>query len=119
MKLFHCSSCDQLVYFENTQCVNCGSALAYLPEQGEVRALQAAGDGLWTVVNGDGQNHRLCTNYIDFNVCNWTVPTDGIDGFCIACRSDVDCAGFSFYPTCRENYCCDYKSAGYWDCWEY
>ena len=32
MKLFVCASCQQVVYFENSQCTRCGHALAYLPD---------------------------------------------------------------------------------------
>jgi hypothetical protein len=31
-----------LVYFENTSCLNCGAALAYLPDVALVRALSPA-----------------------------------------------------------------------------
>ena len=30
MKIFHCDHCDNLVFFENTHCVNCGHVLAFL-----------------------------------------------------------------------------------------
>jgi hypothetical protein len=29
MRTFACASCDQLVFFENTQCLNCGAALGF------------------------------------------------------------------------------------------
>ena len=40
MKIFHSGSCDQLVFFENTTCVNCGHALAYLPDLTNMDALE-------------------------------------------------------------------------------
>jgi hypothetical protein len=31
MKTFHCTHCQNLVFFENVSCLNCGHALAYPP----------------------------------------------------------------------------------------
>ena len=39
MKVFHCDHCDQLVFFENTQCVACGHTLAFLPDLMDVGSL--------------------------------------------------------------------------------
>ena len=39
MRIFHCDACGELVYFENTSCLNCGTALAYLPAGADVNAL--------------------------------------------------------------------------------
>ena len=46
MKIFHCSQCEQLVFFENTLCVNCGKALAYLPDRKEMGTLEPLSDGV-------------------------------------------------------------------------
>ena len=40
MKLFVCSSCQQIVHFENSQCTRCGHALAYLPDHAMLTALE-------------------------------------------------------------------------------
>jgi hypothetical protein len=44
MKIFHCDHCQQLVFFENTQCVSCGHVLAFLPDLLELGSLEVAGD---------------------------------------------------------------------------
>ena len=44
VKLFVCASCQQVVYFENSQCTRCGHALAYLPERGVLAAIEPVGD---------------------------------------------------------------------------
>jgi hypothetical protein len=44
MKIFHCDHCQQLVFFENTQCVSCGHVLAFLPDLFEIGSLEVAGD---------------------------------------------------------------------------
>jgi hypothetical protein len=85
MKLFHCSRCEQLVYFENTQCVNCGSTLAYLPDAAEILALEPGPGGQWIEAKSGG-SYRLCTNYAEENVCNWALPVADPESFCLCCR---------------------------------
>jgi hypothetical protein len=84
MKSFHCDHCQQLVVFENTQCVNCGHTLAYLPDRGTLIALVPAGDGSYR--GKDKQTYRLCKNYKDQNVCNWAVPVDSPTPYCRSCQ---------------------------------
>lgn len=85
MKLFHCSSCEQLVYFENFLCVNCGSTLAYLPDRMEMVAVFSKPDGTWTEAKTFAA-YRLCQNYDRENVCNWALPADDPEPFCQSCR---------------------------------
>jgi hypothetical protein len=84
MRIFHCDACSELVYFENTTCLNCGTALAYLPEVGEVKALNPANELKWQSTGA--ANYRLCQNYSVHDVCNWTVPVDDPNPYCISCR---------------------------------
>jgi hypothetical protein len=89
MKIFHCGRCDQIVFFENTVCVNCGRTLAYLPDREDMGTLEPAGHGLWRTVErggGGGRQYRLCVNYSNENVCNWAVPADDPNGYCRSCR---------------------------------
>lgn len=65
MRIFRCATCSQLVYFENTSCVQCGSTLAYLPEERRIVTLAGSG-GLAT-----GGRIFLCRNYRDQGICNW------------------------------------------------
>lgn len=84
MKLFECQNCGQPLYFENTQCENCGLELGYLPALSTVTALQPVNDGLHALAAPAGHYHR-CAN-AQFDVCNWLVSTDDPDPFCLACR---------------------------------
>jgi hypothetical protein len=88
MKIFHCGNCDLLVFFENTSCVNCGHALAYLPDETDIATLLADGDNQWRSISREtkGQVHRLCQNYSLENVCNWAVPVDDPNPYCRSCR---------------------------------
>jgi len=89
MKVFHCDHCHQPVFFENTQCVSCGHVLAYLPDFAEIGSLEAAG-GVWftsPLPAAKGRRYRLCRNYVESQVCNWTVTEDeGEQDLCRACR---------------------------------
>lgn len=89
MKLFACPSCDQVVFFENVVCERCNHALGYEPGQNAMLALEAA-DGAWSSVGrgADGRPWRYCANY-DHGVCNWLVPGDQDETFCIACRHNL------------------------------
>lgn len=69
MKLFACPHCGQRLYFENAQCLNCGSAVLYDPDRA---AFDLAG------VGGSLQ----CLNATECD-CNWAA--DRGQSFCRAC----------------------------------
>lgn len=88
MKVFHCDHCQQLVFFENIQCTNCQRLLAYLPDLDAVASLDAVGNGMWTSPwpRASGRTYRLCQNYSEHGVCNWTVPAEDPNPLCKSCR---------------------------------
>src|ERR1700728_555174 len=88
MKVFHCSHCHHLVFFENTQCVNCGFKLAFVPELADMAAMEPLENGLWrTGARGAEQGRfRLCRNYSDENICNWSVADEDPEALCESCR---------------------------------
>jgi hypothetical protein len=88
MKIFHCEHCDQLVFFENTLCINCGHALAYLPDEEQMGTFELEGDKPRRVVApADGkQEYRLCANYAAQNACNWVVSGGDQNPYCRSCR---------------------------------
>src|SRR5689334_17456746 len=75
MKLFRCDGCQQVVHFENSRCTRCGRALAYLPDEGVMAALEPAAG-----------RYRPCGNAIDHGACNWAVAEGDDDRFCRSCR---------------------------------
>ena len=88
MKTFHCTHCQNLVFFENVTCLSCGHALAYLADRDVMAALRQDTDGSWRV-EGDSDTYmpyRLCANYSAQNVCNWAIPIDDPDPLCRSCR---------------------------------
>jgi len=74
VKTFHCTHCQHLVFFENSRCLNCAHALAYLPDRNLMGAIEKE------------PAYRLCANYDKQNVCNWAVPQSDEQPLCRACR---------------------------------
>lgn len=88
MKVFHCVHCGQLLFFENVTCVRCGRALAYVPEESLLVALEPVQAGVPNLWHSErtGQKYRLCENYVKHNVCNWAIREDDPETLCRACR---------------------------------
>ena len=97
MKIFSCSACKHVAFFENSQCTRCGHALAYLPDRGVLVALEPdasneppPADGHIRYVALDpvskGARYRLCQNYSTYAVCNWAIPEHDPNVFCPSCR---------------------------------
>lgn len=90
MKIYNCNVCDELLYFENTQCLTCGSLLGYLPVFDTMSSLEAIDGSIWKALAPEGQGgiYRKCHNYKEENVCNWMIPIDDTNAFCLSCRLD-------------------------------
>ena len=73
MQLFKCTHCSSPIYFENTQCGNCGSSLGFLPES------------MHPVALSPGDPYRYCANHSQ-DTCNWLVPINDPSPFCKACE---------------------------------
>jgi hypothetical protein len=87
MKIFHCSACDQVVFFENVRCTRCQAELAFLPDHGIVSAVVPGGEALVaTALPAKDERYRLCQNSIDHGVCNWAVPLADDNPYCRGCR---------------------------------
>jgi len=88
MKTFHCTNCQNLLFFENVRCLQCGETLAYLPDRASISALRQDADGLWRLSARDQREslYKLCINYSNENVCNWALPHDDPQELCLSCR---------------------------------
>jgi len=86
MKLFTCSVCKQVLFFENVVCGTCGHALAYLPDRGVLSALEAGPKpGEHKALAAGGALYRLCKNQLDHAACNWAIPAATEGDYCFAC----------------------------------
>ncbi len=95
MKIFTCSACKHVAFFENSQCTRCGHALAYLPDRGVLSAMEQdpaplAPDERPRFLALDqaaqGARYRLCRNYESYAVCNWAIPEHDPNEYCPSCR---------------------------------
>jgi hypothetical protein len=88
MKTFHCTHCQNLVFFENVRCIACEHPLAFLPDRALVAALVEGSGGVWQPEGAGLQDaaYRLCANYAGENVCNWAVPATDPEVLCTSCR---------------------------------
>lgn len=87
MKLFQCQKCGQPIYFENTECERCHSALGFLPDGMVLTALEPQPDGSFRPLANSKLAVRYCRNF-EHAACNWLVATDSADAFCEACQTN-------------------------------
>lgn len=91
MKTYTCT-CGQLLFFENSECVNCKREVGFLPDLICTTSLEPAKDGLFapTTEEAHGRLYKKCQNYTQAGVCNWMIPEDKTEeSFCASCRLDV------------------------------
>lgn len=88
MKTFYCDNCGALVFFENVRCLKCNHALGFLPDVLDLSALEPEPDQSWHALSASAKDnrYRACRNAKDHAVCNWFVPAEDENSFCIACR---------------------------------
>jgi hypothetical protein len=88
MKTFHCDACDALVFFENVRCLNCNQTLAHVAELADVSTVTPTADGHWLSADPrlEGRSFRPCKNSVDHEICNWAVPAEDPEEYCLSCR---------------------------------
>jgi len=88
MRTFTCT-CGQRLFFDNTQCLNCGRTAGWCPRCNALRGLDAIDARHWRCpASGCGVCLVACHNYAVEHVCNRMVVADdaGDPPFCDACR---------------------------------
>jgi hypothetical protein len=73
MRAFACGNCGQLVFFDNSACLRCGTPLGFAPDSGDL------------VMAGADEGLRRCANSAVVR-CNWMVRIDDPNGLCLSCR---------------------------------
>ena len=81
---FRCR-CDGQIFFRNTQCLPCRSTLGYLPDTGQVVAVDADLHGTLRA-EGLAGRYKACANRDTPALCNWLLDADDPLPFCVACR---------------------------------
>jgi hypothetical protein len=94
MKTFHCDHCGQPVFFENVQCLRCGSALAFLPDRLALCAVEPAPAREGLVQRKTRAKrpqtpallYRPCINHTQYQACNFAVRDGDPNELCVSCR---------------------------------
>ncbi len=87
MRSFACPTCGRLVFFENSECLHCGTALAYDPRSRDLEGLA---------------DRPRCANAA-IAACNWLAPAPG--ALCVSCArtrtrpADEDAQGLEALAT--------------------
>ena len=77
MRDFICPNCGQRLAFENSTCLNCGSALGFSLDQMALLVIAKGGDSRDHAGFVDAAEYQLCAN---LQVAQCTIPG------CCACR---------------------------------
>jgi hypothetical protein len=95
---YKCSNCGNPVFFRNSICLKCQSALGYEPNLARMVAIEPIPDtDEWRVVekaekfDGISPAYRRCANLDTPAACNWLVSDHGIgakEGLCIVCTGE-------------------------------
>jgi hypothetical protein len=78
MIAFHCRVCGAQLFFENSVCISCGSALGYARQEQAIVPVDEQG----RYVDNDGLVWWVCAN-LDISGCTWLARLQG--GQCEAC----------------------------------
>ena len=82
MRAFACNLCGQLLFFENSHCLRCGTSVGLVPE---LLALQALDAHLSASRAEPGKRYRRCAR-ASLASCNWLVAEDDPRELCLSCR---------------------------------
>ena len=85
MRTFSCT-CGNTLYFDNTQCLQCGETLGFVPEELKLISITYNKDGFWQSISDPDCHFHKCENYQTAKVCNWLVSADDQEPYCLACR---------------------------------
>ncbi|HUB67995.1 MAG TPA: putative zinc-binding metallopeptidase [Candidatus Methylacidiphilales bacterium] len=80
----------QRIFFENITCVSCQRELGFLPDLLCLSTLESKAGSLFspTAKEAGRRFYRKCRNYSVENACNWMIPEDNRENYCVSCRLD-------------------------------
>jgi hypothetical protein len=84
MKLYTCSNCHSLIYFENNVCLHCGYTLGFDAGSLSMLTLVSEKNNLFSDSKNKQQKFRFCKNS-DYGTCNWVIPESQTSVYCQAC----------------------------------
>ncbi len=101
MRSFRCRVCDNQLFYENSVCVSCGTALGF--SRSERAIVPVGADGRY--VDAEGWVWFVCRN-LNLSGCTWLTPEEG--GQCFSCDltrtrpNDEDLEGLANYPLAEQ-----------------
>jgi hypothetical protein len=84
MKLYTCSNCHNLLYFENNICLNCKHTVGFDSVSLSFLTLDLEKDNIFSNTKKRKDLYRFCKN-AEYGTCNWLIPPDQTDPYCKAC----------------------------------
>lgn len=85
MKLYTCSNCNNLLYFENSVCLKCNHTLGFDPDQLDLITLAEEKEkGAYRNLRNHKFRYKYCENQ-HYGACNWLIPYNSTSTFCVAC----------------------------------
>lgn len=78
MKIFQCPQCNHSVYFENTQCLQCGSSFGFSEKHMEMFSVDKGKQAFKPA-------YKYCENFY-LNACNWLLEKESPRTLCKACQ---------------------------------
>lgn len=90
MKIFHCGTCGNVLFFENNRCMSCQRDVAFAVDVLTLTDIEPM-DGLEDVHEAgagaaEGRRYKRCKNDVDYGACNWLVEEDDPHPYCMSCR---------------------------------
>ncbi|TXN37843.1 hypothetical protein FVB32_06015 [Flagellimonas hymeniacidonis] len=83
MKVFQCGHCNHPLYFENTQCENCGHLSGYRDLDRQMLTFDPDASSLTS--DREKFEYKYCKNK-EYEVCNWLLVRDSQQEYCRACQ---------------------------------
>jgi hypothetical protein len=85
MKLYTCSNCHSLIYFENNICLHCGYTLGFDSNSLSLVTLVTEGFNLFSNIQQKQEIFRFCKN-AEYGTCNWLIHDQKATDYCQACE---------------------------------
>lgn len=87
MRFFSCG-CTRAsaLYFNNSVCTACGREVGFCSDALDMHSFDRSADGAPWTSRATGAAYRPCANRSTAAGCNWMVPDEDPEQFCVACR---------------------------------
>ncbi|MCW8108438.1 putative zinc-binding peptidase [Alteromonas ponticola] len=84
MRNFTCE-CGNTLYFANSKCLSCERVVGFISDKLTLSACEVIEDNIW-LAYADNQRYKPCSNYADYQICNWLVPVTQEGKYCASCE---------------------------------